>query len=236
MSEDWFYASEGNAVGPVDLHQLVSVLSRSGDWKAFFIWRDGFSDWLRAEDVQDIRAKMVRPPPPPSPKASQGQSVPNTKSAQTSRIRSALSWGVVLIAALIGMTIGKPIGREVYKSIASALEDRPAQIEKGLVEAENKIRPTLPKKVDAYTTMVAISHVGSRMRYDYVVDAGENKEIPSSFAASVKDSVLSKACTALEKSLAIGVTYDYAYRDTKQRPIGSFTVVEADCKVPRSRQ
>ena len=91
------------------------------------------------------------------------------------------------------------------------------------------MRRTLPKKLDEYTTMVAMTHSGTKVLYEYVFDPGKNNEISSSFLSNVKQSVLPKACTSLKHSLEQGVTYEFSYRDPKSTRLGSFVVNRAEC-------
>ena len=51
----------------------------------------------------------------------------------------------------------------------------------------------MPKKVDDYTTLVAINHSGRMLRYEYVVDP-KDRQISATFSSEVKATVLPTAC------------------------------------------
>jgi hypothetical protein len=91
------------------------------------------------------------------------------KKKLTSRLLAVLSFFGIFVAAAIGHTIGKPIGRESNVILGSG-RNTAEQIESGLIQAENTVCPTLPKKVDDHTTWVAINHTGRTLQYEYLVD------------------------------------------------------------------
>ena len=62
MTDRWFYAEDGATSGPTPFDDLVSLLSRRTDWKRFFVWRDGFDAWTRADKVPEIVSRIVVPP------------------------------------------------------------------------------------------------------------------------------------------------------------------------------
>ena len=64
MTDRWFYAEDGATSGPAPFDDLVSLLSRRTDWKRFFVWRDGFDAWTRADKVPEIVSRIVVPPLP----------------------------------------------------------------------------------------------------------------------------------------------------------------------------
>jgi hypothetical protein len=64
MTDRWFYAEDGATSGPTPFDDLVSLLSRRTDWKRFFVWRDGFDAWTRADKVPEIVSRIVVPPLP----------------------------------------------------------------------------------------------------------------------------------------------------------------------------
>jgi hypothetical protein len=86
------------------------------------------------------------------------------------------------------------------------------------------VRPTLPKKVDEITTLAAIGHEGNRMRYELVVDVGSGKKLPSDFLPEAKKEVAQKVCSsAMKKSLDIGASYEYTYREPNHSRAQSFS-------------
>ncbi len=76
--ERWFRAQGSQRRGPAPLSQLVESLLGQPDPRAVLVWRRGFADWTRAEDVPEVERKIApflarkaaeeaarRPPPPP---------------------------------------------------------------------------------------------------------------------------------------------------------------------------
>jgi hypothetical protein len=66
LSETWYYADYKGQIGPVTLQQLKVTLPHLSEPENVLVWRDGFTDWMRAGDVPEFRAQTSRPPPPPS--------------------------------------------------------------------------------------------------------------------------------------------------------------------------
>jgi hypothetical protein len=82
--ERWFYGQNLQRRGPVPLTQLVEAVLAQADPRATLVWRKGFAEWTRAEDVPEVERRLApylarkeaeaaarRPPPPvaapPSP-------------------------------------------------------------------------------------------------------------------------------------------------------------------------
>ena len=76
MSEFWYYAEAGETYGPITFEQLIEILTRLPSPRDVPVWRDGFDDWMAAENVREIVARLIRPPPlstvrrPPQTKSS----------------------------------------------------------------------------------------------------------------------------------------------------------------------
>jgi hypothetical protein len=73
MTDRWFYAEDGATSGPAPFDDLVSLLSQRTDWKRFFVWRDGFDAWKRADKVPEIVRRMVVPRLPQTTGSSRNQ-------------------------------------------------------------------------------------------------------------------------------------------------------------------
>ncbi len=76
--ERWFYAQGSQRRGPAPLNQVVESVLGQPDPRAVLVWRKGFADWTRAEDVPEVERRIApflarkaaeeaarRPPPPP---------------------------------------------------------------------------------------------------------------------------------------------------------------------------
>jgi len=241
MDNAWFYEGNGQSVGPVDLDELLAYLSKRAEWRQTLVWQEGFGDWVQVGEVPEISRLLIKPPPLPTtgPKpalvyeTSRALVPPVSAEAKKSPRTLRYLGGIGLFfAAVVGAMIGKPVGHEAAKAVMGAVgPDRATQIDKALSKAEETIRPTLPKKLDEVTTMVAVSHVGSRMRYEYTVELG-NTPTPPTLVADVRAQTLPKVCgSTMTKTLGYGVTYEYVYRDAQLKTLGSFLIADADCKV-----
>ena len=63
MSDIWYYAQGDDPVGPLSLADLKAILSRVSDAKNVLVWRRGFAEWKKAENVTELAAVVIRPPP-----------------------------------------------------------------------------------------------------------------------------------------------------------------------------
>jgi uncharacterized membrane protein YhaH (DUF805 family) len=54
MSDTWYYADQGQRVGPVPSQDLKAALTRMANGREVLVWRDGFPDWKRAGDVPEL--------------------------------------------------------------------------------------------------------------------------------------------------------------------------------------
>jgi hypothetical protein len=68
MSNVWYYASGGTPQGPLNLADLLSIISRAGRPSDVLIWSPGFEGWERAADVREIAERLFNPPPVDDPK------------------------------------------------------------------------------------------------------------------------------------------------------------------------
>jgi hypothetical protein len=137
-------------------------------------------------------------------------------------------WATVLLGLLM-VNLLAPRLISVQAKIEAALE---AAIEAAIVKSEEAIRPTLPKKIDELTTLVAIRHAGSKVQFDMVVDLSKAASKPTtSFASQMRALVLPKVCNSeMVQSLRIGASYEYVYRDQKSNDLGGFIISNSDCQ------
>src|SRR5258708_6977225 len=54
MSDHWHYADGGKTVGPLDFKEMRIALSKISDPRNLMVWKIGFKDWQRAEDVPEL--------------------------------------------------------------------------------------------------------------------------------------------------------------------------------------
>jgi len=66
MSDDWYFADGEEPVGPLTLQELQKKLRTLRDPGKVLVWHAGFSDWMRANDVSELRKQTLRAPPVPT--------------------------------------------------------------------------------------------------------------------------------------------------------------------------
>ena len=57
--ERWFFAHGNQRRGPAPLNQLVESVLGQPDPRAVLVWRKGFADWTRAEDVPEVERRLA---------------------------------------------------------------------------------------------------------------------------------------------------------------------------------
>jgi hypothetical protein len=65
VSDKWHYAEGEKSVGPLNLNEMQEVFSKVSDPRNLLVWKVGFKDWKRAEDVQELAELICNPPPLP---------------------------------------------------------------------------------------------------------------------------------------------------------------------------
>lgn len=61
---NWYVAVDGKSLGPYSIDQIRSGLTSGQYSNATMVWRDGFSDWVAAGQVQELQGPAVQEPPP----------------------------------------------------------------------------------------------------------------------------------------------------------------------------
>jgi hypothetical protein len=145
--------------------------------------------------------------------------IEQTEGKKVRRTARVLLWTTLWAAVLLGLLM------------VNLLADQ-AKIEAAIVKSEEAIRPTLPKKIDVLTTLVAIRHAGSKVQFDMVVDLSKAASRPTtSFVSQMRALVLPKVCNSeMVQSLRIGASYEYVYRDQKSNDLGGFIISNSDCQ------
>ena len=154
--------------------------------------------------------------------------VEQTEGKKVRRTARVLLWTTLWATVLLGLLMVNLLAPRLISDQAKI----EAAIEAAIVKSEEAIRPTLPKKIDELTTLVAIHHAGSKVQFDMVVDLGKAASRPTaSFASQVRALVLPKVCNSeMVQSLRIGASYEYVYRDQKSNDLGGFIISNSDCQ------
>jgi hypothetical protein len=154
--------------------------------------------------------------------------VEQTEGKKVRRTARVLLWTTLRATVLLGLLMVNLLAPRLI-SVQAKSE---AAIEAAIVKSEEAIRPTLPKKIDELTTLVAIRHAGSKVQFDMVVDLSKAASRPTtSFASQMRALVLPKVCNSeMVQSLRIGASYEYVYRDQKSNDLGGFIISNSDCQ------
>ena len=149
--------------------------------------------------------------------------VEQTEGKKVRRTARVLLWTTLRATVLLGLLMVNLLADQAKIEAA---------IEAAIVKSEEAIRPTLPKKIDVLTTLVAIRHAGSKVQFDMVVDLSKAASRPTtSFASQMRALVLPKVCNSeMVQSLRIGASYEYVYRDQKSNDLGGFIISNSDCQ------
>ena len=57
--ERWFYSENHQRRGPLPLNQLVESVLAQNEPRNTLVWRKGFADWTRAEDIPEVERRIV---------------------------------------------------------------------------------------------------------------------------------------------------------------------------------
>jgi hypothetical protein len=65
VSDGWHYAQGQKSVGPLDLSKMQEMFSNASNPRNILVWKVGFKEWKRAEDVPELAGLIHEPPPLP---------------------------------------------------------------------------------------------------------------------------------------------------------------------------
>jgi GYF domain 2 len=141
--ERWFYARDNRGRGPAALSQVVESVLGQPDPKAVLVWRKGFADWTRAEDVPEVERRIApflarkaaeeaarRPPapppvvaPPPPPRV-----VEEAKPGSAALVYGGIAAGVAVLALLGWLFWPRPQPAEPVPIGGTTVENAPAVV------------------------------------------------------------------------------------------------------------
>jgi hypothetical protein len=114
--ERWFFAQNAQRRGPVPLAQLVESVLAQPDPHGVLVWRKGFADWTRAEDVPEVErriapflarkaeaeaaARRAAAPAPAAPAAVPAATAPAPEAGSNALVYGGIAAGVVVLALL----------------------------------------------------------------------------------------------------------------------------------------
>jgi hypothetical protein len=116
MSDFWYFADKNGKIGPVTFKELKASLATRQNTSDVFVWCKKFSDWVRADDVPELRSQTATSPPPAlrsNVRRAKRREPSDTTNSQTKSVVMAVLAGLglsILVAALNVMSEGlKPI-------------------------------------------------------------------------------------------------------------------------------
>lgn len=71
----WFVAADGKSQGPYSRDQLLAGLASGAYNESTMVWRDGFGNWLPADQVAELKNISAAPPPPSSSRGQQAHEI-----------------------------------------------------------------------------------------------------------------------------------------------------------------
>src|SRR5262245_41801764 len=132
MTDSWYYAHDDQPAGPVSLRDLKRILARFPDGMELLVWRDGFVDWRRAGEVEELVGPGAAPAPPPARPPERERAAAETTTQPSTRTQApattetpakkaapakkrwvgkVLGGFALIVAVLIGGYFGKELAR-----------------------------------------------------------------------------------------------------------------------------
>jgi hypothetical protein len=135
---------------------------------------------------------------------------------------------LTLVVAATGLAIAGTFIHSATVPVAVNVRD---QVEEGFMRAAERVRPTLPRRVDDATTLVDVSNAGMVLTYHYMVDS-ENYELIPNFMQTARQEAIGLVCNTEDTKAAMeaGGTYEFNYRNGESQSLGGFVVSSADCR------
>lgn len=230
MIDAWYFSNKNQPVGPFKLAELKALLERVTNWEGLLVWRNGFSQWQRAGNVEEILALFETPPPVPANSAPEFRNPESQKSSSQSVARILLGIALLAIAVISG-AYGKILVEKVHDFWNPPLSSATAgDIEKGLAEAVVKMRVDLPKKIDATTILTGVKHEGTKLIFENLV-AMDGSKFDDAIKNKLRESVTKNVCTKAEtrRILDIGGSFRYQYADIEAKPVMTIDIVRRTC-------
>jgi len=125
MTDAWYCAHDGRTIGPFPLRDMKTMFVEVPNWSELRVWRNGFSEWERAGDLEEFADLPDGPPARPARQGAQRRSAPEQTKARRWPMTKVLS-GVALIGAIvIGGAFGMVITRSVPEPTTTSRDESP---------------------------------------------------------------------------------------------------------------
>jgi hypothetical protein len=142
-------------------------------------------------------------------------------------MKKALGVLLIFVVGATGVLIAKEFLHAAPAPSATNVAD---QVKEGFKHVVAQIRPTLPKPIDAATTLIDVSSAGMILSYRYKVD-NDNFELVPNFMRTAQRTTTALICNAedMKGAMKAGAVYEYRYTDGNSKSLGGFVVTTADC-------
>ncbi len=134
---------------------------------------------------------------------------------------------VVIIAAIIGSSIGALVGSNAMRSLSDS------NLDQGLVQASKQINQALPMRLDDATRLeITLALPGKKLMYKYTLTNLTEKPDPKALVDAMRPIVTNtyKTSTEMANLRKQGVTLVYAYYDETGSEVAHFEVTPNDIK------
>jgi hypothetical protein len=244
MADEWYYARDGEAVGPFTLGDLKAGLAQVPDWQDLRVWREGFDAWRKAGDVEELAGGSSAPLA--VPKRQDAQARPPSKAATTEQrsprkrsIGKVLA-GIVLLAVII---IAGVFGKFIATTVKGFGARRPAvtvdnkidaaaeqALEERIAKSFEGFEATLPTKIDDPTTLISAKHAGGKVTFGYRL-AVDGSRLSDQVKAKVREIATKDICAEKRSReiLDLGGTFHLDYVDKDEKPVTAVDIAKSNC-------
>jgi hypothetical protein len=230
MTDTWYYSYNEQRVGPFSLAGLNAALQRISDRKDLLVWRNGFSEWQRPENVREISTFLPTPPPIPGNSASESSAAPAPKTRR--RTVAKVVGGIALLAAVfVAGAFATDIVRGAFSLVARPwAPNNAADIEAGFEKALVRMRAEVPKKIDEITTLTWVRYEGTTMIYEnrLAINAAKVDDVMKGKIAQL---IVKNVCATAEtrRLLNLGASFRFVYSELDARPVMTVDTVKQNC-------
>jgi len=247
MADEWYYAPDGQAVGPFTLRDLKARLAEVPDREAVRVWREGFNEWQKVGDLEEFGGRASAPRAEPKRQDSQegaredAREDPQARSpakqsteqrAPRKRSIGKVLAGVILLAVVI---IAGVFGKFIARTIQGVGVRRPAvtvdsKLEERIAKNFEGFEATLPKKVDDLTTLVSAKHDGATVTFTYRVDV-DGSRLDDQVKAKVREIATKNICAEKQSReiLDLGGSFHLDYIDKDAKTVTTVDIIRSNC-------
>lgn len=138
----------------------------------------------------------------------------------------------MLLVVIVGTVVfvgGGAVGNELYSLLTRPTTPaRAAQIDQTLRTVAERVKATLPEKLNAVTTMADIAYKHKDMTSVYDLDT--RGEAPQEVMATLLELVAARACVGeFKEAMHYGYVFTFRYNSASGAKLGEFTLSAANC-------